>query len=222
MDQPEDVVNAARTVIAREAAALHRLAESVDESFVRAVRAMECCAGRIITTGLGKSGMAAAKIAATLSCTGTPASFIHSADALHGDSGAITGTDILLAVSHSGETSEVRTLARMAGMRGAKVIAITGREKSGLGTDADVVLRAAVREEADPLGVIPTCSFVAATAMGDALAISLMRRNGTTYSDFALNHPGGELGRRSRRNHLLNGGGNPAVPHFQNRGEELA
>lgn len=193
-----DVIAAGRAVVEREAAALADLVPSIDTSFGEVVDLVERLRGRVVTSGLGKSGVVATKIASTLCCTGSPALFLHAGEAMHGDAGALTPDDLLLACSFSGETVEVCTLAGIALQRRVPVVALTGRTGSTLARMANVVLAVPVTEEADPLGIVPTSSSAVATAVGDALAVVLMQRRGATHSDVAVNHPGGELGRRSR------------------------
>lgn len=189
-----DVLSAAREAIEAQATALQAIAEELDGSFVQAVDLVLGCAGRVVVTGLGKSGLVGSKIAATLASTGTPAHFVHAADALHGDAGMLTRGDVLLALSNSGETMEACAFARMATERGVPVIALTGRRDSTLASSATVVLLARVQREADPLDLAPTTSTTAALVIGDAIAIALMQRRGFTADDFARNHPGGALG----------------------------
>lgn len=192
------MIEAAREVVLREAAALRLLGTSIDESFAHAVRLVENRRGRVVTTGLGKSGLVAARTAAILSSTGTPGVYVHSGDALHGDAGAILPDDVLIAFSHSGETTEICALVDIVQARGVCVVALTGNSRSALAGKADLVLGLAAHAEADPLGLVPSCSSASASALGDALAIVLMRRRGITRCDFAVNHPGGKLGRLAR------------------------
>jgi arabinose-5-phosphate isomerase len=204
-------LEAARRVLRIEAAAVAALAERVGDAFHRAVEMCSSCRGRVIATGIGKSGLIARKIASTLSSTGTPALFLHAAEGLHGDIGVMTRGDCLLAVSNSGTTSEVLTLLAPARRLALPVIALTGAPDSALGRSADVVLDVSVAEEACPLGLAPTASTTAALALGDALAIALLERRGFRAEDYGHLHPGGSLGRRLRRvDELMHAGA--AVP----------
>jgi arabinose-5-phosphate isomerase len=197
----------ARRVLKIEAEAVAALAERVGDAFHRAVEICTSCRGRIVATGIGKSGLIARKIASTLSSTGTPALFLHAAEGLHGDIGVMTRGDCLLAVSNSGTTSEVLTLLAPARRLSLPVIAFTGAPESALGRSADVVLDVSVAEEACPLGLAPTASTTAALALGDALAIALLERRGFRAEDYGHLHPGGSLGRRLRRvDELMHGG----------------
>ncbi len=170
--------------------------DRLDANFVRAVELMNVCHGKVVVTGLGKSGLICRKIAATLSSTGTPSFFIHAGDANHGDMGMIKEGDVVLAVSNSGETEEILRLVPILRRLGITLIAMTGNPASTLSHAADVVLQAGVAEEACPLGLSPTASTTAALALGDALAVCLLEMKGFKESDFALRHPGGTLGRK--------------------------
>lgn len=204
-------LEAARRVLKIEADAVAALAERVGDAFHAAVEICTSCTGRVIATGIGKSGLIARKIASTLASTGTPALFLHAAEGLHGDIGVMTRGDSLLAVSNSGATSEVLTLLAPARRLSLPVIALTGAPDSALGRGADVVLDVSVAEEACPLGLAPTASTTAALALGDALAIALLERRGFRAEDYGHLHPGGSLGRRLRRvDELMHVG--PAVP----------
>ncbi len=185
-----------RRVLEIEAAAVASLAPRLDESFDRACQLCLDCRGRVIVTGMGKSGHIAGKVAATLASTGTPAFFVHPGEASHGDLGMITGVDILIAVSYSGETPELLTILPLLKRLGIPLITLTGKLRSTLAEVADVTLDIGVREEACPLNLAPTASTTAALAMGDALAVALLENRGFTREDFALAHPGGVLGRR--------------------------
>ncbi len=185
-----------RRVLEIEAAAVASLAPRLDESFDRACQLCLDCRGRVIVTGMGKSGHIAGKVAATLASTGTPAFFVHPGEASHGDLGMITGVDILIAVSYSGETPELLTILPLLKRLGIPLITLTGKLRSTLAEVADVTLDIGVREEACPLNLAPTASTTAALAMGDALAVALLENRGFTREDFALAHPGGALGRR--------------------------
>ncbi|ATP29638.1 D-arabinose 5-phosphate isomerase [Chromobacterium violaceum] len=186
----------AREVLLTEAAALSTLAERLNGEFLDAVEAILGCQGRVIVTGMGKSGHVGRKIAATLASTGTPAFFVHPAEAAHGDLGMITGDDVVIALSNSGESAEVVSLLPALKLKGSKLIAVTGRSESTLAQAADVLLHTHVEREACPLNLAPTTSTTAQIALGDALAVTLMEARGFGQSDFALSHPGGSLGRR--------------------------
>lgn len=186
----------AREVLEVEARAVQRLAPRLGDEFLAACRACLACRGRVIATGMGKSGHIARKIAATLASTGTPSFFLHPGEASHGDAGMITREDIVLAVSHSGETAEISALLPVIKRLGVTLIAMTGRSASLLGRSADIVLDVSVEAEACPLRLAPTASTTAALAMGDALALALLDARGFTAEDFALSHPAGALGRR--------------------------
>jgi arabinose-5-phosphate isomerase len=185
-----------RAVLEIESRAVADLVARVDESFVAAVRAMLNCAGRVVVLGMGKSGHIGGKIAATLASTGTPAFFVHAGEACHGDMGMITASDVVLALSNSGETEELTTLLPLIKRLGVPLIGVTGNAQSTLATSASVHILVDVREEACPLGLAPTSSTTAALAMGDALAIAMLQVRGFTAKDFARAHPGGALGRR--------------------------
>ncbi|MFN3628568.1 MAG: SIS domain-containing protein [Casimicrobiaceae bacterium] len=193
------VLRRGRAVLATEAAAIAaleaRLARSGD-AFVAAVDCVLNARGRVVVTGIGKSGHVGRKLAATLASTGTPAFFVHPAEASHGDLGMITGDDVVIALSNSGEVAELSALIVPLKRVGAKLIAITGNEQSTLARESDVALDARVAEEACPLGLAPTASTAAAMALGDALAMALLEARGFTAEDFARSHPGGALGRR--------------------------
>ena len=189
----------ARKVLQTEAAAILALVDRVDERFDRAIDLLLQCRGRVILTGMGKSGVICQKIAATLSSTGTPAFFLHPAEAMHGDLGVIQGDDVVVALSYSGETDEILSLIDTIRRLGAKLIALTGRGRSGLALAADVALDCSVAEEACPLNLVPTASTTAALAMGDALAMTLLVEKGFRQEDFASLHPGGKIGKRLMR-----------------------
>lgn len=192
----QDFVAVARRVLEVEARTLTELIASVDGSFTAACEHLLACRGRVIVTGMGKSGHIGNKIAATLASTGTPSFFVHPAEASHGDLGMITSDDVVIALSNSGETAEVLTILPVIKRKGAILIGMTGRPDSTLARLADVHLHVSAREEACPLNLAPTSSTTAALAMGDALAIALLEARGFTAEDFALSHPGGALGRR--------------------------
>ena len=185
-----------RRVIQVEAQALGSLALRIDGEFSAACRLILASAGRVVTLGMGKSGHIAHKVAATLASTGTPAFFVHPAEAGHGDLGMITDADVVLALSYSGESDEVLTLLPVLKRQGNKVIAMTGRPASTLAREADIHLDVSVTEEACPLALAPTSSTTASLAMGDALAVALLEARGFTADDFARSHPAGSLGRR--------------------------
>ncbi len=185
----------ARRVLQTEAAAVLALADRLDDRFDVAVELLRDCRGRVILTGMGKSGIICQKIAATLSSTGTPAHFLHPADAIHGDLGIIKSDDVVVAVSYSGETDEIVRLLEFIRRLGAKLIAITGSHRSTLGHAADVSLDCGVTEEACPMNLVPTASTTAALAIGDALAMTLLVEKGFKQEDFANLHPGGTLGK---------------------------
>ena len=179
-----------------EADAIERVCEHLDDSFFEAVSLLLACRGRVVVTGMGKSGHIGRKLAATFASTGTPAFFVHPAEASHGDLGMITADDVVVALSNSGETGELVSILPMIKRIGAKLIAMTGNAKSSLGRLSDAHLDAHVDKEACPLGLAPTASTTAALALGDALAVALLDARGFGAEDFARSHPGGALGRR--------------------------
>lgn len=185
-----------RDVLATEAAAIRALEGRLGGAFLAAARTLFGCRGRVVVTGIGKSGHIARKLAATLASTGTPAFFVHAAEASHGDLGMITTDDVVLLLSNSGESDELVSLIPHLKRQGAKLIALTGNEQSSLAQAADVHLDASVDSEACPLGLAPTASTTAALALGDALALTLLDARGFSVEDFARSHPGGALGRR--------------------------
>ncbi len=185
-----------REVILIEAAAVQALARRLDGTFLRAMDIIIGSKGRVIVSGMGKSGHIARKIASTLSSTGTPAYFVHPAEASHGDLGMITREDVFIALSNSGESEELLTIVPVIKRQGAHLICLTGNPQSRLAQAADVHLDTAVEKEACPLGLAPTASTTAALAMGDALAVALLDAKGFAENDFARSHPGGSLGRR--------------------------
>jgi len=193
---PPDFKARGRRVLEIEAGAVASLAPRLDENFDRACQLCLDCRGRVIVTGMGKSGHIAGKVAATLASTGTPAFFVHPGEASHGDLGMITGVDILIAISNSGETPELLTILPLLKRLGIPLITVTGKLRSTLAEAAAATLDIGVREEACPLNLAPTASTTAALAMGDALAVALLENRGFTREDFALAHPGGALGRR--------------------------
>lgn len=208
-------LNLAREVLRIEAAAVAALIDRLDENFARAIELMLECHGRVVVTGIGKSGHVARKIAATLASTGTPAFFVHPAEASHGDLGMITRQDIVIALSNSGESEELIAIVPLIKRQGAKLIAMTGNAGSSIAAEADVHLDAGVEEEACPLGLAPTASTTAALALGDALAVTLLDARGFSAEDFARSHPGGSLGRRLLthvRDVMRTGEAIPSVP----------
>jgi arabinose-5-phosphate isomerase len=186
----------AKQVLAIEARGVHELIARLDGQFLAAVQLILNCKGRVIVSGIGKSGHIARKIASTMASTGTPAYFVHPAEASHGDLGMITRDDVLIALSNSGESAELLTIVPLIKREGAKLIAFTGNPESSLAKEADAHLDAGVAQEACPLNLAPTASTTAALALGDALAIALLDAKGFGSEDFARSHPGGSLGRR--------------------------
>ena len=191
-----EVLKRAADVLRIEADGITSIVGRLDENFVRAVEVLAHCSGKVVVTGMGKSGLICRKISATLASTGTPSFFLHSADALHGDVGMIMKDDVILAVSNSGETDEILKILPHFKFLELKLVVMTGNTDSTLAKAADVVLDVGVKEEACPLGLAPTASTTAALATGDALAIVLLEHKGFKEEDFALRHPGGILGRR--------------------------
>ena len=202
-DSPVLDLTLARRVLQTEADAILGLRDRLDGAFERAVRVLLACHGRVIVTGMGKSGIICRKIAATLSSTGTPAFFLHPAEAIHGDLGALQKDDVVVALSYSGETDEILRLLETIKRLGAQLIALTGDAQSTLGQAADVVLDCRVSEEACPMNLVPTASTTAALALGDALAMTLLVAKGFRQEDFANLHPGGKLGKRLTRVEVL-------------------
>jgi arabinose-5-phosphate isomerase len=192
----DQAVALARRVLDIEARAVAELASRLNSDFVKAVRTLLDCKGRVVVSGMGKSGHVARKIASTLASTGTPAFFVHPAEASHGDLGMVTEQDVMVALSNSGESAELLVIVPLVKRQGAKLIAITGNPRSALAREADTHLDAAVTEEACPLGLAPTASTTAALALGDALAVALLEARGFGREDFARSHPGGSLGRQ--------------------------
>ncbi len=186
----------AREVINIEAAAVLALTQRVDDNFLRALNIILSCEGRVIVSGMGKSGHIARKIAATMSSTGTPAYFVHPAEASHGDLGMITSQDVFIALSYSGESDELMTIVPVIKRQGARLISLTGNPKSTLALAADAHLDGSVAKEACPMGLAPTSSTTVALVLGDALAMALLDAKGFGEADFARSHPGGSLGRR--------------------------
>ncbi len=191
-----DFMRLGLAVIDTELASVSRLKSRIDDSFARACELMLGCEGRIVVTGMGKSGHIAGKIAATLASTGSPAFFVHPGEASHGDLGMITSKDVVLALSNSGNTSEILTIVPIIKRLGVPLICMTGNPGSPLAMEATISLDVGVEKEACPLGLAPTSSTTVALVMGDALAVALLEARGFTEEDFALSHPGGTLGRR--------------------------
>ena len=194
--KPDELLALARQVLDIESRAVDQLKSRLDGSFAAACSLCLATSGRVVVTGMGKSGHIGRKIGATLASTGTPSFFVHPAEASHGDLGMITPSDLLLAVSYSGETEEIVTILPLIKRMGAKLISITGKPGSTLAKAADVHLDVSVDEEACPLNLAPTASTTATLAMGDALAVALLQSRGFTAEDFALSHPSGSLGKR--------------------------
>ena len=190
------LLESGREVIETEARALSGLLGRIDDAFVAACRVMYACEGRVVVTGMGKSGHVGRKIAATLASAGTPSFFLHPGEASHGDLGMITANDAVLAISNSGDTTEILTILPLIKRLGVPLIALTGNPDSRIAREADINIDVSVEQEACPLGLAPTASTTAALAMGDALAIALLEARGFSAEDFARSHPGGRLGRR--------------------------
>ena len=191
-----DILAMARRTLEIEASAITSLVGRIDDAFLDAVNILLACKGRVVVSGMGKSGHVGGKIAATLASTGTPSFFMHPAEASHGDLGMITGQDVVIALSNSGESPEIAGIVPLIKRRGAKLISVTGNPASTLGREADIHLNAGVSQEACPLNLAPTASTTAALALGDALAVATLFARGFTAEDFARTHPGGTLGRR--------------------------
>jgi len=191
-----NILKTAKEVIETEIEQLKRLKDCIDENFERAVKLIADCRGKVVVTGMGKSGIVGKKIAATLASTGTPAFFLHPAEALHGDLGMVSKGDVVIAISNSGQSSEVLGLLPYFKRLGVPVVAITNNPDSELAKHSDVVLRLCVEREACPLNLAPTASTTNTLVLGDALAVALMKLKGFTAEDFGLRHPAGTLGRR--------------------------
>jgi arabinose-5-phosphate isomerase len=191
-----DFIRLGLAVVETELASVATLKQRIDDSFARACELMLGCSGRIVVTGMGKSGHIAGKIAATLASTGSPAFFVHPGEASHGDLGMITPKDVVIALSNSGNTGEILTIVPIIKRFGVPLISMTGNAKSPLAAEATINLDVGVENEACPLGLAPTSSTTVALVMGDALAVALLEARGFTEEDFALSHPGGSLGRR--------------------------
>lgn len=192
----EDIIGIARRVLRIEADAVSALEIKIDAGFEKAVEAIFNSKGRVVVTGMGKSGLVGKKIAATLASTGTPAFFLHPAEAIHGDLGMVTSDDVVIAISNSGDTEEIVLLLPFLKRFNVTLISMTGNPDSVLSSEADLNIDVSVREEACPLGIVPTASTTAAMAMGDALAVSLLQKRGFREEDFAFFHPGGSLGKK--------------------------
>jgi arabinose-5-phosphate isomerase len=190
------IINRAKQVLQIEAKAIEQLMARINEEFVQAVELILGCEGKVVVTGVGKSGIIGQKIASTLASTGTPAFFLHPTEGIHGDLGMLEKKDIVLAISNSGETDELSQILPLIKRYGNKLIALTGKADSTLGRAGDVVLDVSVQEEACPLGLAPTASTTVTLAMGDALAVALLEKRGFNKEDFAVRHPGGKLGKR--------------------------
>ncbi len=193
---PEQLLSSGREVIETEARALGNLMGRIDDAFVAACRELYACKGRVVVTGMGKSGHVGRKISATLASAGTPSFFLHPGEASHGDMGMITSEDVVLAISNSGDTSEILTILPLIKRLGVPLIGLTGNPDSRIAREANINIDVSVEQEACPLGLAPTASTTAALAMGDALAIALLEARGFSSEDFARSHPGGRLGRR--------------------------
>lgn len=223
-EDADRLVALGRTVLETETAALAALAGRVDNQFVAACRHILACHGRVVVTGMGKSGHIGSKLAATLASTGTPAFFVHPGEASHGDLGMITANDVVIALSNSGETEELLTLLPLIKRIGVPLVSLTGNPQSTLARAATANIDVGVEKEACPLGLAPTASTTAALAMGDALAVALLQERGFTTEDFAMSHPGGILGRRLllRVSDLMHTGeGMPRVPETTLLGRAL-
>ena len=192
----EAMLEHAQEVLRMEAEAILELVPRIDKNFAAAVNLILECQGRTVITGMGKSGLIGRKMAATLASTGTPSFYLHPAEGIHGDLGMVTASDVVIALSNSGETGEVLNILPSLRRIGAKIIAMVGNANSTLGKNADVILDVGVSKEACPLGLAPTSSTTAALAYGDALALALLKKHNFTASQFAIFHPGGSLGRK--------------------------
>ena len=222
-DEVAEDLGHARRVLTVEAEALRRTAQRLDPSFARAVELVANCRGKVVVTGMGKSGQICRKIASTLASTGTPSFFLHAAEGLHGDLGMLMKDDVVLALSYSGETEVVQLLPAIKRLA-LPLVALTGRAQSTLGKAADVVIDAGVVEEACPMGLAPTASTTVALALGDALAVAVLERKRFRPDDFAVLHPGGNLGRRLLKIGELThqGVGLPLVPAVATLAETLS
>ena len=192
----DNILDIAKRVLKTEAEAIYTLIEKLGSNFERAVEIIYESTGKVVVTGMGKSGLVGKKIAATLASTGTPAFFLHPAEAGHGDLGMVTSNDVIIAISNSGETEEIVGLIPFLKRFNLHLISVTGNPESTLSRAADVTLDVSVKEEACPLGIVPTASTTAAMAMGDALAVALLMKRGFKKEDFAFFHPGGSIGKK--------------------------
>lgn len=192
----KDIIKQAKEVLRIESESIKELINRIDDSFLKAVDLIYTSSGRVIVTGIGKSGVIGRKIASTMASTGTPSLFLHPAEGVHGDVGSVLGKDVVIAISNSGETKEILNIVPIIKRIGAKLISFTAKEDSTLAKTSDIVLDVSVKEEACPLGLAPTASCIAELAMGDALAIALLVKRNFRPEDYALLHPGGSLGRR--------------------------
>lgn len=192
----EAVIRQAKRVLRIEGEAIQNLSDKIDDNFTKAVDILDQCRGKVIVIGIGKSGIVSQKIASTFACTGTPAFFLHPAEGIHGDIGMMSKGDVVLAISNSGESQEIIQLLPLIKRWGIKLIVITGKPSSVLARGGDVVLETGIKEEACPLGLVPTASTTATLALGDALALTLLEKKGFKEDDFAMLHPGGALGRK--------------------------
>ena len=192
----QKIIKRAKKVLKIETDALNALINRIDNNFVNAVEILYNCKGRVVVTGMGKSGIIAKKIAATLSSTGTPALYLHPAEGIHGDLGMVTRDDVVIAISNSGETPEIVSLLPFLKRFGVKLIVMAGKERSTLTKMGDITINVGVKEEACPFNLVPTASTTAALAMGDALSVSLLEKRGFNKEKFALFHPGGSIGKR--------------------------
>jgi arabinose-5-phosphate isomerase len=190
------IVQQAKRVLQIEAQAISALLEKLDDNFTNAVEILDQCKGKVIVTGIGKSGIIAQKIASTFACSGTPAFFLHPAEGIHGDAGMMSKGDVVLAISNSGETQEIIQLLPLIKRWGIALIVITSKPASVLARSGDVILDTGVKEEACPLGLVPTASTTATLALGDALSLALLEEKGFREDDFAILHPGGTLGKK--------------------------
>ena len=218
------IIEQAQKVLAVEAQAIERLIPRIDEHFIKAIELLLDCKGRVIVTGMGKSGLVGKKIAATLASTGTPSFFLHPAEGIHGDLGMVTADDVVISLSNSGETTEVVSILPIIKRIGASIIAMCGNSQSTMALNADVFIDVSVAEEACPLGLAPTASTTATLAMGDAIAVVLLSKRKFTPEDFALFHPGGSLGRKlllTVENIMHSGEDNPIVSAETNVKEAL-
>ncbi len=211
-----DIIKEAKKVLEIEYKAIKELIDRIGDDFVKAIELLDQCKGRVIITGMGKSGLIGKKIAATLASTGTPAFFLHPAEAIHGDLGIVTPDDIIIAISNSGNSNEIIELLPFFKRFGIKVIAFTGNKNSQLAQSSDICLDISVKTEACPFDLVPTTSTTATLSMGDALAVALLKKKGFNKEDFAILHPGGSLGKSLllRVKDLMHtGDSHPSVKH---------